>query len=73
LALESGVAGRAKLDKPFLPIAGTRRLSKSDMLHNDLCPTIGVNSQNFDVFVDGKLATCAPAKELSLAQKYFLR
>jgi urease subunit alpha len=72
-ALDHDVAGKAKLEKPLLPIAGTRRLSKADMLHNDRCPAIRVNPQTFDVFVDGELANCAPATELSLAQKYFLR
>ena len=33
------------------------------MLHNDACPNITVNPQTFDVFVDGVLATCEPARE----------
>ena len=29
--------------------------------------------QTFDVFVDGVLATCEPARELPLARRYMLR
>ena len=73
LALEQDVAGRLGLAKPQLPIKGTRRLRKSDMLHNAACPKITVNPQTFDVFVDGQLATCEPARKLALGQKYYLR
>ena len=34
---------------------------------------ITVNPQTFDVFVNGELATCEPAKVLPLAQRYMLR
>jgi urease subunit alpha len=43
------------------------------MLHNDACPTITVNPETFEVFVDGALATCAPAQTLPLTQRYMLR
>jgi urease subunit alpha len=43
------------------------------MLHNDACPEIKVNPQTFDVYVDGKIATCEPAQKLPLAQRYMLR
>ena len=32
---------------------GTRKLTKRDMLWNDLCPDITVDPETFDVFVDG--------------------
>jgi urease subunit alpha len=43
------------------------------MLHNDACPDIRVDPQTFDVFADGVLATCEPAKTLPLARRYVLR
>ena len=43
------------------------------MLHNEACPDVTVNSETFEVFVDGELATCEPADELPLAQRYMLR
>jgi urease subunit alpha len=73
LALEKDVAGRLRLEKQLLPIIGTRKLSKADMLHNDACPKITVNPQTFDVFVDGALTTCEPRAKLPLGQTYFMR
>jgi urease subunit alpha len=32
-----------------------------------------VDPQTFDVFVNGELATCEPARVLPLAQRYMLR
>jgi len=73
LATEKDVAGRLRLEKQLLPIKGTRKLSKADMLHNDACPKITVNPQTFDVFVDGDLATSEPSATVALGPKYFMR
>ena len=73
LAIEAGLGGALGLRKMLLPARGTRTLSKADMLWNDACPAIRVDSQTFDVFVDGELATCEPAAVLPLAQRYVLR
>jgi urease alpha subunit len=73
LAIERGLAETLDIKKALLPSRGSRGLSKKDMLHNDLCPNIRVDPQTFDVFVDGQLATCEPAHELPLAQRYMLR
>ena len=64
LAIEADIAGALDLDKTLLPSAGTRKLNKQHMLHNDACPEIKVNPQTFDVYVDGALATCEPAARL---------
>ena len=73
LAIERGLAETLDLKKALLPSRGTRSLTKKDMLRNDACPDIRVDSQTFDVFVDGALATCEPARELPLTQRYMLR
>ena len=72
-AVENDIAGRLRLEKALMPLRGTRSLDKRDMLHNSACPDIRVDSQTFDVFVDGELAACDPAERLSLGQKYMLR
>lgn len=72
-AIEAGLAEELGLTKPLLPSIGNRHLTKSDMHLNDACPDIRVDPATFDVFVDGKLATCEPATELPLAQRYMLR
>ena len=73
LAIDAGLDRQLGLHKALLPATGTRRLTKADMLRNDACPDIRVDPQTFDVYVDGVLATCAPATELPLAQRYMLR
>ena len=73
LALERDVAGRLGLARRLLPVSGTRRLSKRDMLWNDACPRIRVDAQTFEVFVDGELAHSSPAERLALTAAYFAR
>ncbi|WP_176517959.1 hypothetical protein, partial [Pseudomonas faucium] len=45
---------------------------KADMLHNTLQPLIEVDAQTYQVRADGELLVCEPARELPLAQRYFL-
>ena len=71
--VDAGVAERLGMIKPILPARGTRKITKQHMLHNDACPDITVNPETFEVFVDGKLATCEPAETLPLTQRYMLR
>jgi len=73
LAIDNDLAGKLGLTKALLPAKGTRTLRKKDMLHNDACPEVRVDPQTFDVFVDGEVATCDPARELPLTQRYMLR
>ena len=42
------------------------------MKNNGETPKLDVDPQTYEVFVDGKLITSEPAKELPLAQRYFL-
>ena len=72
-AIAGGLQERLDIRKPLLPAVGCRTLSKADMLHNKALPDIRVDPATFDVFVDGALATCDPATELPLTQRYMLR
>ena len=72
-AIDNDMAGRWSIAKPMRPISGTRRLGKADMVRNDALPAIRVDTQTFEVFVDGELATSRPAKEVALNRRYFLR
>jgi urease subunit alpha len=72
-AIENDVAGRLGLAKRVVAVRNTRQLRKADMLHNAACPQIRVDTQTFQVFADGELATCEPAQRLSLTQRYMLR
>ena len=53
-------------------IKGVVNLTKKDMKLNNATPKLGVDPETYDVTVDGELITCEPAKELPLAQRYFL-
>jgi urease subunit alpha len=73
LAIAGGLAAQLGIDKPLLATSRVRDLTKADMLHNDALPEIRVDPATFDVYVDGRLATCEPADTLPLAQRYMLR
>ena len=60
------------LRKKIVPIKNTRNISKKSMKLNDLCPEIEVDSETYEVRLNGELITCEPAKELPMAQRYFL-
>ena len=71
-AQADGVRGRYGLAKETLAVQGTRTIGKSDMVHNSATPQIEVNPETYEVRADGELLTCEPARELPLAQRYFL-
>jgi urease subunit alpha len=72
-AAASGVAARLGLSKPLVAVENTRGgISKKSMVLNDRTPRIEVDAETYEVRADGDLLTCAPAKELAMAQRYFL-
>ncbi|MEY3942320.1 MAG: urease, alpha subunit [Pseudomonadota bacterium] len=60
------------LNKTIAGIHSCRNIRKADMIHNNWQPTITVDPENYLVHADGELLVCEPAKELPLAQRYFL-
>ncbi len=58
--------------KDFVAVEKTRGIGKADMRLNDAMPVVEVDSETYEVRADGELLTCEPAKELPLAQRYFL-
>jgi urease subunit alpha len=71
-ALDGNIGRRLGLHKPLVAVAHTRELSKRDLIHNDYLPLIEVDPQTYEVRANGELLTCEPARELPLAQRYFL-
>ena len=71
-AQADGVRGTYGLAKETLAVQGTRNIGKSDMVHNSATPQIEVNPETYEVRADGELLICEPARELPLAQRYFL-
>ena len=71
-ALEADVGRRLGLQRPLVPVSGTRKLKKSDLPLNGYLPTIEVDPETYEVRADGELLTCEPATSLPMAQRYFL-
>ncbi len=71
-AAEDDVAGRLGLGKAVVAVEGTRGIGKADMRLNSATPTVEVDPETYEVRADGVLLTCEPARELPLAQRYFL-
>lgn len=68
----SGIPQRLGLQSATAVVKGCRTVKKADMIHNDLQPNITVDSQTYEVRVDGELITSEPAEVLPMAQRYFL-
>ena len=71
-AQADGISERLGLAKKTLAVGHTRRISKADMVLNDALPEIEVNPETYEVRANGELLTCEPARELPMAQRYFL-
>jgi len=71
-AFDAGIKERLGLAKPLLVARGMRGLGKADMVHNDATPHMQVDAETYEVRAGGVLLTCEPARELPLAQRYFL-
>ncbi|QVM93359.1 urease subunit alpha [Pseudomonas entomophila] len=71
-AMDRGLAEELNLRSLIGVAHGCRRVRKADMIHNTLQPLIEVDAQTYQVRADGELLVCEPARELPLAQRYFL-
>jgi len=72
-AIANGLQNRLGTDKQMVAVENTRGgISKKSMIHNDATPDIQIDPETYAVVADGELLVCEPAKELPLAQRYFL-
>ncbi|MCU0838607.1 MAG: urease subunit alpha [Rhodospirillales bacterium] len=71
-ALDTGIDAALGLLKPLVAVRNTRKLRKSDMVHNAATPVIEVDPETYEVRADGELLVCEPAAVLPMAQRYFL-
>ena len=72
LASENKGLDELAIRKKVVPVEHTRNISKKSMKLNDICPKIEVDPETYEVRLNGELITCEPAKELPMAQRYFL-
>jgi len=71
-AVRSGLRNKLGVEKQFVAVTNTRKISKKNMIHNGATPQIDVDPETYEVRADGELLTCAPAETLPMAQRYFL-
>src|SRR6185436_17992180 len=71
-AVQAGLPEKLGLQKPAVAVENCRTLGKTDMVHNSAMPKIEVEPETYEVRADGELLTCEPARELPMAQRYFL-
>ena len=71
-SIESTSLDKLGIRKALVPVSETRSISKKSMKLNDFCPKIEVNSETYEVRVNGDVITCEPAKTLPMAQRYFM-
>jgi len=68
-----GVKSRLGLAKEIVAVENVRGgISKQSMIHNSATPDIVIDPETYEVRADGELLVCEPAKELPMAQRYFL-
>ncbi len=71
-AIDAGIPKTLGLQKTCVSVKNTRDISKNSMQLNSALPEIKVDPQTYEVFADGELLTCEPAKELPMSQRYLL-
>jgi len=71
-AVEDGLPERLGLNRRIVAVADVRHLTKRDLPNNDTLPHIRVDPDSFTVSIDGIEVEPAPARELPMAQRYFL-
>jgi urease subunit alpha len=71
-AQAAGIGAALGLAKDTVAVSGTRGVTKADMIHNSATPEVEVHPETYEVRANGEILTCEPAKELPLAQRYFM-
>lgn len=72
-AIDRNIAGKLDLRARCVPVSGTRKLSKRDMLWNDKAPNVTVDPETYRVEVDGEHCTSLPASKVPLGALYTLK
>jgi urease subunit alpha len=72
IACDLDIQERYGLERMVLPVQNTRNLGKVHMLYNDKVGSMDIDPETYKVTWNGDLITCQGAKELPLAQRYYL-
>ncbi|RDU66216.1 urease subunit alpha [Helicobacter didelphidarum] len=72
IAYESGIKEKLGLQRKILPVQNCRNITKKDMQYNDVVANIEVDSETYEVKVNGKKVTSRCVDKVSLGQLYYL-
>lgn len=71
-SVDANIKAQYGIQKETLAVKGCRDVGKKDLVHNNATPEITVDTERYEVRVDGEHITCEPATKVPLAQRYFL-
>ena len=72
-AIDGGLRAQIGTQKQMVAVENTRSgITKKSMIHNDATPNIEIDAETYEVRADGELLVCEAAKELPMAQRYFM-
>jgi urease subunit alpha len=71
-AVEAEVTSALGVDRWVEPVRDCRTVGKAAMVRNNATPEIHVDSETYQVTVDGRPATIAAADEVSMSQLYYI-
>jgi urease subunit alpha len=72
-AVETGLRAKLGVQKELVAVENTRGgITKASMVLNGATPNVEVDPETYMVKADGELLVCEPAKELPMAQRYFM-
>ena len=72
-AIDGGLRAQLGTQKQMVAVENTRSgITKKSMIHNDATPNIEIDAETYEVRADGELLVCEAAKELPMAQRYFM-
>jgi urease subunit alpha len=69
-ALRAGVA--KSLDRWVEPVRNCRAIGKAQMVRNNATPQISVDTDTYQVSIDGRPATVAAAEDVAMSQLYYI-
>jgi urease subunit alpha len=69
---QAAAAAGVDVDRWIEPVRGCRAVGKAQMVRNAAMPEIAVDTETFEVTVEGRPATVAAADEVSMSQRYYI-
>ena len=72
VAFDSNIKEKYGIERNILPVKNCRNITKKDMKYNDVVEKIEVDSETYEVKVNGVKITSKPVSKVSLGQLYTL-